>query len=122
MRKCLTAKMILKPALLTGILLFVTAGCSSVNLGQIDETEDPRLDMPGPGVFSNDDGESAINWSTDNTQSPVETEQPNSVVMDDKSEFEQFKIWNKLRTEGVESDDYQEFLRWLDYRKFKSGQ
>ena len=46
MSKRLTTKSKLKSAVLTGIFLLNAAGCSSVNLGQIDETEDPREDMP----------------------------------------------------------------------------
>jgi len=40
--------------------------------------------------------------------------------MDDKAEFEQFKRWNKLRTEDKESKEYQEFLLWLSYQEFKA--
>lgn len=50
---------------------------------------------------------------------PVET---SSMVLDEKTEFEYFKIWNKLRTNGVDSEEYQEFLQWLNYQKFKTGQ
>lgn len=46
MSKRLTTKSKLKSAVLTGIFLLNAAGCGSVNLGQIDETEDPREDMP----------------------------------------------------------------------------
>ena len=42
--------------------------------------------------------------------------------MDEKAEFEQFKIWNKLRTEGAETAEYQEFLQWLEYQEFKASQ
>ena len=50
---------------------------------------------------------------------PVET---SSMALDEKTEFEYFKIWNNLRTNGVESEEYQEFLQWLNYQKFKAGQ
>jgi len=110
------------PAVLTVILLFTTAGCSSIDLGQIDETEDPRDDMPGPGVFSDDNGESPLKWSNEKNQAPVETEQASLSVMDDKAEFEQFKKWNDLRTNAADSAEYQEFLQWLKYQKFKAAQ
>jgi hypothetical protein len=44
------------------------------------------------------------------------------MASDEKAEFEQFKIWNQLRTEGVESEQYQEFLQWLNYQDFKARQ
>jgi hypothetical protein len=42
--------------------------------------------------------------------------------MDEKAEFEQFKIWNELRTRGAETAEYQEFLQWLEYQEFKARQ
>ena len=48
--------------------------------------------------------------------------QANSIVLDEKTEFEQYKRWNKLRTEDKESAEYQEFLQWLSYQEFKAGQ
>ena len=45
-----------------------------------------------------------------------------SMALDEKTEFEHFKIWNKLRTEDAESEEYQEFLQWLKYQEFKSEQ
>ncbi len=66
----------LKPAALMVLLLLNAAGCSSVNLGQIDETEDPRDDMPGPGVLSNDNGESTLIWNNDDSQPSVKLNIP----------------------------------------------
>ena len=48
--------------------------------------------------------------------------QANITGSDEKTEFEQFKIWQKLRTEGEKSNEYQEFLQWLNFQKFKSSQ
>jgi len=104
------------------IFLFAAAGCSSVDLGQIDETENPRDDMPGPGIFSDDDGETALQWSSDTDQASTETEQASLTTTDEQAEFEQFKIWNELRTKAADSDEYQEFLQWLKYQDFKSAQ
>ena len=122
MSKRLTTKSKLKSAVLTGIFLLNAAGCGSVNLGQIDETEDPREDMPGPGVLSNNKGETTLKWSSDKKQASTKPEHVSSMASDEKAEFEQFKIWNKLRTEGVESEEYQEFLQWLNYQDFKARQ
>ena len=112
----------LKPAALTVLLLLNAAGCGSVNLGQIDETEDPRDDMPGPGVLSNDNGESTLKWSVDDNQPSEEVKHSSLTNLDEKAEFEHFKKWNELRTRGVESDEYQEFLQWLKYQEFKAQQ
>jgi hypothetical protein len=118
----------IKPAVLTALMLLTTAGCNSVNLGQIDESVDDREEMAGPGIFADDEGETALKWSNEAqpkaSQSqaveaqPVESTAP---AIDEKAEFEQFKQWNELRTNALQSPEYQEFLQWLEYRKFKAG-
>lgn len=112
----------LVPAVLTTLLLLNTAGCSSVNLGQIDETPDDREEMPGPGIFADDEGETTLKWSSDDKQAASNPEPSNVTALDEKAEFEQFKIWNELRTKGAETAEYQEFLQWLEYQKFKTSQ
>lgn len=112
----------LMPAVLTTLLLLNTAGCSSVNLGQIDETPDDREEMPGPGIFADDEGETTLKWSSDDKQAASNPEPSNVTALDEKAEFEQFKIWNELRTKGAETAEYQEFLQWLEYQKFKTSQ
>ena len=93
-----------------------------MDLGQIDETEDPRDDMPGPGIFTDENGETALKWSSEKSETPAETEQASLSAMDDKSEFEQFKVWNDLRSNDADSAEYQEFLQWLKYQEFKAAQ
>ena len=122
MGKRITAILRLKPAALTGLILLGAVGCSSMNLGQFDETPDPREEMPGPGIFSDEEGNTTLKWSTDKNQPSVEAAEVSSTTMDDKAEFEQFKRWNKLRTEDKESKEYQEFLLWLSYQEFKASQ
>ncbi len=112
----------LATALLTALLLLTTAGCSSVNLGQIDETPNDREEMAGPGIFADDTGETTLKWSSDDKQAASSPEPSNVTAMDEKAEFEQFKIWNELRTKGAESAEYQEFLQWLEYQEFKARQ
>ncbi len=109
-------------AVLTALLLSGTAGCSSVNLGQIDETPDDREEMAGPGIFADDTGETTLKWSNEDKQAPSSPEPSNVTPMDEKAEFEQFKIWNELRTKGAETPEYQEFLQWLEYQEFKARQ
>ncbi len=122
MSNLLTTILKLRPAALTVVFLLNAAGCSSLNLGQIDETEDPRDDMPGPGVLSNDKGETALKWSSDDSRPSVEPKQSSLTTFDEKAEFAHFKKWNELRTRDVESDEYQEFLQWLKYQEFKAQQ
>jgi len=117
--KSLTAILRLTPAALSGIFLITAASCSSMNLGQIDEKQDPREEMPGPGIFSNEEGDTTLKWSTDKNQPSVEAAEISSTTTDEKAEFDQFKLWNKLRTEDKESEEYQEFLQWLMYQDFK---
>lgn len=104
------------------LLLSSSAGCSSVYLGQIDETPDDREEMAGPGIFADDTGETTLKWSSKDKQAASNPESSNQTAMDEKAEFEQFKIWNKLRTEGAETAEYQEFLQWLEYQEFKASQ
>ena len=118
--------------LMRAVLLLAATGCSNTNLGDIDESVDSREEMPGPGIFAQDDGQSALTWSSDSNEPTAAAEQPAStsattaaVVMTtetDKAEFEQFKAWDELRTKGVDSAEYQEFQQWLEYRKFKAAE
>jgi hypothetical protein len=115
----------LAPAVL---LLLLGSACSGTDLGQIDESVDSREEMPGPGVFADDNGNSALSWSSDSNEPAAAAEQPTSTstttttAAADKAEFEQFKAWDELRTKGVDSAEYQEFQRWLEYRKFKAAE
>ena len=61
-------------------------------------------------------------YDSDQKQASVKPEHASSIALDEKIEFEHFKIWNKLRAKGVESEEYQEFLQWLNYQQFKTGQ
>ena len=110
------------------LLLFLNAACSGTNLGQIDESVDSREEMPGPGIFADDEGESSLKWSTDSSE-PSSTAATATAatatgksVTQEQAEFEQFKAWNDLRSNGTESAEYHEFQQWLEYQKFKSNQ
>ena len=60
-------------------------------------------------------------YSSEQKQVSVKQDQVSSIALGDKSEFEQFKRWNQLRTEDRESAEYQEFLLWLNYQNFKTS-
>ena len=112
----------LKRAVLAGVLLLTAAGCGSTNLGNIDETEDPRENMSGPGILANEQGETPLKLETGNSQQAAKPVVTASAPLDEKAEFEQFKKWDNLRTNAPESAEYKEFLEWLKYQKFKAGQ
>ena len=114
------------------LLLFLNAACSGTDLGQIDESVDSREEMAGPGIFSDDQGESSLKWSNDSSE-PASTATATAAsasasaaadtsVTQEQAEFEQFKAWNDLRSNGSESAEYEEFQQWLEYQKFKSSQ
>ena len=113
---------VFKPLLLGLLILAVASGCGSANLGQLDETPSERDDMPGPGIFAGENGETVLKWSTDDEQSKSTVAGSDSPAIDERAEFEQFKKWEKLRTEGKESAEYREFLQWLRYQEFKAAQ
>jgi len=106
------------------LLLLLNTGCSGANLGDMDESANPRDDMPGPGIFSDDQGETTLKWSNDSKEAEPELAQssPDSTMSPDQAEFEQFKAWNELKANGAESAEYQEFLQWQEYQKFKATQ
>jgi len=104
------------------LLSLATAACSGVDLGQIDETVDSREEMPGPGIFADDKGETVLKWTSDSDDPEPTSEQIDLIATQQQAEFEQFKNWNNLRTNATDSPEYQEFLQWLEYQKFKSNQ
>jgi hypothetical protein len=107
---------------LAALLLLAAAGCSNTNLGDIDESVDSREEMPGPGIFADESGETKLKWSSDGDQPSAAVTVPvDSAAAAEKAEFEQFKIWNELRTKGADSKEYGEFQQWLEYQKFKTG-
>jgi len=107
-------------ALLT--LLAGASGCGGAGLGQIDESRSERDDMRGPGILADDSGETVLKWSSDKQQAATAANQATPPAAGDLAEFEQFKEWNRLRTEGRDSAEYREFLQWLKYQEFKAGQ
>jgi len=112
------------------LLLFLNTACSGVNLGQIDESVDSREEMPGPGIFADDEGESSLKWSNDSSEqsstataaAATASTATGTSVTQEQAEFEQFKVWNDLRSNGTESAEYQEFQQWLEFQKFKLSQ
>ena len=107
---------------LASVLLLTATGCNSTNLGNIDETEDARETMPGPGVLADEQGESPLTLKTGSSKTTATPVVASAPVTDEQAEFEQFKKWDHLRTNDAESAEYQEFLEWLKYQKFKAGQ
>jgi hypothetical protein len=104
-------------------LLLAMAGCSNANLGDIDESVDSREQMPGPGIVADESGESRLKWSSDGGESePAPAAATGSASAAEKAEFEQFKAWNELRSNGRDSAEYREFQQWLEYQEFKAAE
>ena len=103
-------------------LLLAVAGCAGTDLGQIDETRDERDDMRGPGIFADESGETTLKWTVGEDKSASAEPPPAAAELDDKTEFELFKQWQRLRAEGSDSPEYREFLQWLEFRQFKAAQ
>lgn len=109
----------LKPAVLSTLLLFGAVGCSSLNLGEIDETPDHRDDMPGPGILSNEQGVSSLTWETSKKTSSKTSTISEINNPSDRKDFELFKQWKILRSSKEYADEYQEFLLWLEFQRMK---
>jgi len=112
----------LRRGVLTAVLLLTAAGCSGTNLGNIDETDDPRETMPGPGILADEQGQTPLTLKTGADKEAAKPVPVAAPVTDEKTEFEQFKKWDDLRTNAADSAEYQEFLEWIKYQKFKAGQ
>ena len=112
----------LRRVVLTTVLLLTAAGCSGTNLGNIDETDDPRETMPGPGILADEQGQTPLTLKTGADKEAAKPVPVAAPVTDEKTEFEQFKKWDDLRTNAADSAEYQEFLEWIKYQKFKAGQ
>ena len=111
----------LRQAVFAGILLVTAAGCSNTNLGNIDETDDARETMPGPGVLADEQGESPLTLKTGADKEAAKPAPVGAPALGEKAEFEQFKKWDHLRTNETDSAEYQEFLEWIKYQKFKTA-
>ena len=94
----------------TGTLLLALSllnGCGSAG-PYVDPLEPDAMD--GPGLFSGDKGEfSMIHQQRDSSSQRAET--GGSV-----DEFEAYRQWKSLDHSSAE---YQRFLQWLEYQKFK---
>jgi len=108
-------------ALAAALAALGTPGCSSSNLGQLDETRSERDDMRGPGIFTDASGQTVLRWNSEGEPQAGDTGQSPTPAAS-QAEFEQFKKWDRLRTEGRDSAEYREFLLWLEYQQFKAAQ
>jgi hypothetical protein len=108
--------------LAAAVVLLAAGGCADMDLGQIDETRDERDDMAGPGIFAAESGETQLKWEIGDDQPASEDQTPTAAVLDEQTEFELFKEWQQIRDAGIDSPEYQEFLQWIEFRKFKAAQ
>jgi hypothetical protein len=78
--------------------------------------------MPGPSILANEQGETPLTLKTGADKEAAKPAPVAAPVTGEKAEFEQFKKWDNLRTNAADSAEYQEFLEWIKYQKFKAGQ
>ena len=97
---------------------FLLGACTVT--GPADDGYDNSNEWVNTGRLLSDEKKTI--YSSEQKQVSAKQDQVSSVALDDKAEFEQFKIWNKLRTEEMDSEEYQEFLQWLNYQNFKTSQ
>ena len=99
------------------ICTFLLGACAVT--GPADDGFDNSNEWVDTGRLFSDEQKTI--YSSEQKQVSVKQDQVSSIALDDKAEFEQFKIWNKLRTEQMDSAEYQEFLQWLNYQNFKTS-
>jgi len=97
---------------------FLLGACTVT--GPADDGYDNSNEWVNTGRLLSD--EKKTMYSSEQKQVAAKQDQGSSIALDDKAEFEQFKIWNQLKTEDRESEEYQEFLQWLNYQNFKTSQ
>ena len=104
-------------------LLFCTLllGACTVT-GPADDGYDNSNEWVDNGTLLSDDARTIYDSEEKKSSAAVEPGQASTTATTDKDEFEQFKEWNQLRGQGVESAEYQEFLQWREYQKFKATQ
>ncbi len=105
-------------ALLFCILLL---GACTVT-GPADDGYDNSNEWNDTGTLLSDDVKTIYSSEEKQNSTTVEPAKAATSAANEKDEFEQFKAWNQLRSEGAESAEYQEFLQWQDYPKFKAAQ
>lgn len=105
-------------------LLFIgliMTGCSQV--GPYVEPVEPDALPAGPGLFTGNAG----GLTFESKRKDIETNGSSDAKMKakDLTEFEQFKEWQKLKSNtslSSETKQYEEFLQWLEFKKFKGEQ
>jgi len=105
------------------VLLFciLLLGACTVT-GPADDGYDNSNEWTDNGTLLSDDARTIYSSEEKQSSTTVEPGKASTTVANERTEFEQFKEWRQLRSEGAESAEYQEFLQWRDYQKFKAAQ
>ena len=113
--------------LLIGLALILLAGCA----GQPFEPDAPGEMLPGPGVFSGEDGEFTLYKSKDKAKGRKKEKEVTGITGEtaEAKEFQEFQEWKKETREFKEfqewkktmrdSEEYQEFLEYRKWKKYK---
>lgn len=96
-------------------LLLTLGGCEHV--GPFVEPVDPGGIPEGPGLFSGESG--TVYENKNSTPTISESEELNG---SDANGFNEFKAYQRWKSEERYSDEYKEFQEWMRYKKWKSEQ
>lgn len=99
---------------------FLLAACAVT--GPADDGYDNSNEWVDTGRLLSEDVTTVYSSEPKQDAPTSEPIQASAMALDEKTEFEYFKKWNQLRTEGAESAEYQEFLQWLKFQNFKAAQ
>jgi len=110
--------MLNKKRLALFLCTFLLGACAVT--GPADDGYDNSHEWVDTGRLFSDEKKTV--YSSEQKQVSAKQDQVSSIATDEKAEFEQFKVWNELRTEDKGSEEYQEFLQWLKYQDFKARQ
>jgi hypothetical protein len=102
-------------------IYFLLLGACTVT-GPADDGYDNSNEWVDNGHLLSNDTKTLYNSVQSQSAAVLKPDQSNALALDEKTEFEQFKLWQKLRAAGTDSAQYQEFLEWLKFQEFKSTQ
>lgn len=118
-------KFIIKQRNLVSLLFLSLTLISCGQIGPYIEPIEPDAIPPGPGLFSGDTGSFTIRSDRRDTDTNTSGVSDAEIVTKDSAEFEQFKEWQKLKSEtssSPQAKQYEEFQLWLKFKKIKAVQ
>lgn len=121
---------------LTGLVLFLLAGCAGKPFDYHPVSEIPK----GPGLFSDKEDEdgkvvydSKRNKAKENSRESHRVTDQQSAVKTDKSvgdegkvqdykEFQEYQEWKEWQKSKKDSDEFKEFQEWREWKSYQEWQ